>query len=722
MGKHFILGIVAAMLLLPLTLRADYTSTFYFNTQKAGKVPFSHDVHLKRLDNNCSSCHNAVFHIVPTKNPTYTMADMEKGKSCGSCHNKDNPRTPQLSSCTTCHPAGDIPIRILDFGNVVFSHGKHLGVYTCSDCHDKIFRTTRDNPHFSMAQMAQGKSCGACHDGSTAFSVKGDCVKCHAVRDMALPGDSIFSHKLHLDMSFACAECHNKLFIPGPNRISRTMEDMEKGQGCGACHDGKTAFSVKGDCQKCHKSVKEISFKAHDARFSHVAHTALFKCGECHSGIFIGGPRSIRYSMTQMEQGKSCGTCHDGKTAFGVSSSCNKCHPGAQPDITFTIKDAGTVSFSHNKHRQVTNGCGDCHNGVFTTGSAAKRFTMAEMSKGKSCGACHNGKMAFNVDSKSCDKCHPVKEMLFADDARFNHVKHLSAYSCYDCHSQIYKAGPDNKRYTMAEMEQGKSCGVCHDGSTMFSVKGDCNKCHHSTINVAFNVRETGTTYFSHQFHTAAFKCTDCHNAIYVAGKGSKRYKMADMEKGQSCGTCHDGKTAFGVKDTCTKCHPVRQITFKPGSATFSHQVHVSVYGCKDCHPSLYLPGKGNKHVSMAMMEKGHSCGSCHDGSTAFSVKGSCQKCHPGTPRSVRYELSQTTGNVEFNHKVHGDKGYQCVDCHYNVVPSGTADKRWVMKEMDQGKFCGTCHGFSMAFSVKDPQACERCHQRESDWRPPLSQ
>jgi len=120
----------------------------------------------------------------------------------------------------------------------------------------------------------------------------------------------------------------------------------------------------------------------------------------------------------------------------------------------------------------------------------------------------------------------------------------------------------------------------------------------------------------------------------------------------------------------------------------------------------------------MAQMELGKSCGNCHDDKSAFGVKSNCQKCHPSTPKTIRYELSPNTGNVEFNHKPHGEKGYGCNDCHYNIVPSGISDKRWVMKEMDQGKFCGTCHGFSMAFSVKDPTACERCHQKESDWRP----
>jgi c(7)-type cytochrome triheme protein len=717
--KRYIFFLLLLLIAFPGLLNADFRQTLQITTESAGSIPFSHENHLKKLNNNCSACHNSIFHIARKNNARVTMAEMAKGKSCGSCHNKENPQAPQLNNCSACHIVDVVKITIPDFGTLEFKHSKHLGMFTCTDCHNALFRTDKTNSHYTMIQMQQGKSCGSCHDGTSAFSVKGDCVKCHQVREIPLAGGSVFSHAVHLDMSFGCNDCHNKIFIPGSNRISHTMLDMEAGQSCGVCHNGKTAFSVKGDCQKCHKNVTDIRFKAFDARFSHGAHLKMFKCDECHSAVFIGGVRSIRYSMAQMEQGKSCGTCHDSKTAFGVTGNCEKCHSIPVADHVFTIKDAGTVAFSHAKHKAKFT-CGQCHNGIINAGAAAKRYTMADMDKGKSCGACHDGKAAFSV--KSCSKCHPVKEILFTDDARFNHDKHLGAYTCSDCHNQIFNAGPDNKRVTMAQMEKGVSCGSCHDGSTVFSVKGDCNTCHKSTVNVAFSVKETGPTVFSHTVHNKNFKCTDCHSGIFKAGKESVRAKMTDMEKGSSCGTCHDGKSAFGVKSDCQKCHTVKTIRFKPGSAEFSHTIHVAAYSCKDCHPDLFIPGTGNKRVTMAQMEQGKSCGSCHDDKTAFSVKSNCQKCHPGMPKSVRYELSPSTGNVEFSHKPHMDKGYTCADCHYALIPSGTSDKRWVMKEMDQGKFCGGCHGFSMAFSVKDPTACERCHQKESDWRPQLMQ
>ncbi|WP_084167838.1 c(7)-type cytochrome triheme domain-containing protein [Pelobacter seleniigenes] len=36
----------------------------------------------------------------------------------------------------------------------------------------------------------------------------------------------------------------------------------------------------------------------------------------------------------------------------------------------------------------------------------------------------------------------------------------------------------ENKKVTMDAMSEGESCGTCHEGSTAFSVEGDCESCH----------------------------------------------------------------------------------------------------------------------------------------------------------------------------------------------------------------------------------------------------
>jgi c(7)-type cytochrome triheme protein len=68
----------------------------------------------------------------------------------------------------------------------------------------------------------------------------------------------------------------------------------------------------------------------------------------------------------------------------------------------------------------------------------------------------------------------------------------------------------------------------------------------------------------------------------------------------------------------------------KSGDVIFSHDAHVSSagIGCKECHDKLYLDTKQHKKVTMAEMQKGKSCGACHNGKRAFSVKGNCTTCH----------------------------------------------------------------------------------------------
>lgn len=74
---------------------------------------------------------------------------------------------------------------------------------------------------------------------------------------------------------------------------------------------------------------------------------------------------------------------------------------------------------------------------------------------------------------------------------------------------------------------------------------------------VAFEVKTAGNVVFSHEGHVAVtgLKCTDCHDALYVAKAKHKKATMALMAKGQSCGACHNGKKAFSVKGNCDRCH-----------------------------------------------------------------------------------------------------------------------------------------------------------------------
>jgi c(7)-type cytochrome triheme protein len=146
-----------------------------------------------------------------------------------------------------------VSIQTKTVGAVVFSHSVHGA--QCAGCHPKIFRKKSNSNHVDMKAMEEGKSCGACHNGKKAFSVTGNCTICHA-GDIRFKekdaGDVLFSHSVHSEL-FSCDGCHPDLFAAKRGANKATMEEMESGQSCGACHDGSTAFSVSENCESCHQ-------------------------------------------------------------------------------------------------------------------------------------------------------------------------------------------------------------------------------------------------------------------------------------------------------------------------------------------------------------------------------------------------------------------------------------------------------------------------------------
>jgi len=323
--------------------------------------------------------------------------------------------------CAGAVETKDIQFKFKNSEPVVFSHEFHLKKYNnnCRMCHDAIFNL-RNKKRFTMAEMEKTKSCGACHSGMKAFSVASekDCSRCHSgkPRDITYTikglGTASFSHSIHIAKTGgACKSCHNATVITGKEKAV-TMAEMEKGRTCGSCHNGKRAFAVTGTCDRCHKGLKpkDITFTLKGtapATFSHAVHTQAYSCKECHTKLFPYKAVVGKATMADMAAGKSCGTCHNGKDVFASSGDCDKCHKGLKPGkITFKT-NAGEATFSHEFHLQ-TYKCADCHTKIFPYKAGKTKATMVDMEGGKSCGTCHNkGKDAFSVQD-DCVKCHKM--------------------------------------------------------------------------------------------------------------------------------------------------------------------------------------------------------------------------------------------------------------------------------------------------------------------------
>lgn len=72
----------------------------------------------------------------------------------------------------------------------------------------------------------------------------------------------LFSHDSHIAKGSACKDCHNGQVFSEEKKIGVnkfTMKDINKGEFCGACHDGTTeakdgtaTFGPTKNCARCH--------------------------------------------------------------------------------------------------------------------------------------------------------------------------------------------------------------------------------------------------------------------------------------------------------------------------------------------------------------------------------------------------------------------------------------------------------------------------------------
>jgi c(7)-type cytochrome triheme protein len=152
-----------------------------------------------------------------------------------------------------------------------FSHKIHTMdmELECDECHDELFEMeagAEANDDFTMASMAEGNYCGACHDGSTAFSSDSQCASCHMAPEHPVVWTKpvkavIFEHVTHTEEAgMDCESCHDDLFIMKNGAAQENddfvMASLYEGNYCGACHDGSTAFASDTRCTSCHIGVR----------------------------------------------------------------------------------------------------------------------------------------------------------------------------------------------------------------------------------------------------------------------------------------------------------------------------------------------------------------------------------------------------------------------------------------------------------------------------------
>lgn len=173
--------------------------------------------------------------------------------------------------------------------------------------------------------------------------------------------------------------------------------------------------------------------------------------------------------------------------------------PGTAPGFGYDFYFGGLETyFPHSTHSAWMD-CVSCHPTIYRT--RGHETSMEEINRGASCGICHRS-VAFGAEV--CERCHPAMGMpggrmepslgmalvlqrdTTGENARamgslppsvFPHWLHRARYTCSVCHPQPFAMEAGSTQVTMNEIQVGRSCGACHDGSAAFGVM-ECNRCH----------------------------------------------------------------------------------------------------------------------------------------------------------------------------------------------------------------------------------------------------
>ena len=168
-----------------------------------------------------------------------------------------------------------------------FPHSTHTRLLSCNTCHARIF-PYRGTP-VKMADVLTGKYCGECH-GKVAFPVM-----------------------------TACERCHVRLSKLSPNRAKPEL--LGTLTLVRATPDSATGTAVGGNAAGV--SLEALPL----ARFPHWVHRARYLCKTCHMELFVPKAGANRITKQMISSGKSCGACHDGRSAFSAGfGSCDRCH------------------------------------------------------------------------------------------------------------------------------------------------------------------------------------------------------------------------------------------------------------------------------------------------------------------------------------------------------------------------------------------------------------
>jgi c(7)-type cytochrome triheme protein len=209
--------------------------------------------------------------------------------------------------------------------------------------------------------------------------------------------------------------------------------------------------------------------------FNHWLHRAIYTCRLCHVDLAFGMKAdSTNIRASDNRKGFYCGACHNGRMIYNDKPVFASCLP------EYTEDNAKRCDRCHSLGKDVT---GEYDFYTFTKKFPKERFGNGiDWDKAESDGFI---KLIDFIEGVSIKRKPMVVQKDFTLNAKvagmpdiiYSHAKHTTWCGCELCHPEIFigvKKGLT--KYSMAEIYDGKYCGVCHI-KVAFPLL-DCQRCH----------------------------------------------------------------------------------------------------------------------------------------------------------------------------------------------------------------------------------------------------
>jgi c(7)-type cytochrome triheme protein len=202
---------------------------------------------------------------------------------------------------------------------------------------------------------------------------------------------------------------------------------------------------------------------------------------------------------------------------------------------------------------------------------------------------------------------------------------------------------------------------------------------------------------FSHWSHRARYTCRVCHLELgFSMHSGDTGITREQYLAGKYCGACHNGETAFTVRDgeprQCGKCHMKDARALEERFEKFTAKLPMATFGNGIDWAEALKIGRINPVNSVV--------------SPRFTMQFPEKLKAP-----IKLGTTSPRSDVTFSHEDHFAE-LDCSSCHpdiFNIKKKGTED--FSMERNIYGEFCGVCH-MRVAFPMND---CRRCHAQMSN-------